>query len=435
MQGYEAVNHFGEYRQLGRSVIDRVAQLQQRIQADLLTLQESRTAALLELAVAYLPTLEAEPLARAEQLTGFRGFSRRDPLQAMAHESKVLQSTLEKIRADERYARRTYLVGPNGELTRELAERQSMLDTWQLDCDPFETLPGFEELLATGYDTPAFSASWWQPHYWKLWAQGDAICVALGLGDFGDDVLPAYEKVRKPRDEWRGQVEEVTARVNIVHNLVEQHDGIVARTPKLPEIYLAQCQQVLAEFLQHADVALLNDWLGDAGGDRAVLVALRRVAGLGAKIDILEDARDKGLQAQLTAFRERAEKHQRKQSKYQRPKNHYAQLSAADTDPSFPGKAKKLLADLDKFDTQLDRIHRYDDYGRFDLQQDPELWFVVFTQKQPSKFSPGLRNWYQRNPNAAPQYSRDTDDDGASIAAAVGQAAGLIDRTDSGYLS
>ncbi|MCB9679112.1 MAG: hypothetical protein H6737_28680 [Alphaproteobacteria bacterium] len=439
MRGHEAVRHFRGHQEIGNKVVSRLVQIQARIERTLEALAVEQRNALDALADAYLQSFDEAALLRAEQLTGFRGFSRRSPIKALEHEAHVLRTTIARIEADEHYVRREYLVGPNGELTRELAERESMLEPWQKECAKFEDLPGFMDLLEVKYDTPHFQESWWQPRYWTHWAQGDAVCEALGLGDFGDDVLPAYEKVRGPRDQWRAQVAETVTRIDAIHALVQHHDEAVARIPQLPEIYLQQCQDVLAQFLEHADPSLLDDWLKDAGGDRAILVALRRVAGLKAKADVLEEMRTQGLSPQIHAVTARVAKHRRKELKYGRPKHAYTNLSGRDTDAGFATKAQKMLADAQKLEAQLERIERFDDYAAFDLDQDPELWYVAFTRKAPSRYSPRLRAWYQRHPKATPAWDRDDRDDhddrGDRDDALVGAAAAFIDRSDSGYLS
>lgn len=440
MQANEAVTHFSNYRRVGADLLDRLRATQQRIVVSVTHVDSELDDARTALAVAYLPTLDPEALTRAEKLSGFRGFSRRKPLDAMAHELRVLQSTVARIVGLESFRRREFLVGPHGELTREVAERQSMLEPWQLECAHFEDLPGFLKLIELKYDTPDFVESWYQASYWKHWSQGDAVCVALKLDDFGDDVLPAYEEVRVPRDQWRAQLQEAQGKIDAVHAMVQRHDQAVTRIPRLPELYLEQAQLQLAEFLAHADPSLLNDWLTEDGSDRAVLMVLRRLAGLKAKREVLEEMRTQGVQAQITALEARSAKHSRKVAKYRRSKHQYATLTARDTDPKFGPKAKKMKADLKKLETQIHRIERYDDYGQFDLEQDPELWYIAFTRKRPSKFSPRLRTWYTAHPDASPTLDplfddeeEEDDDDGASTA--VGIASGFIDRHDAGYLS
>ncbi len=429
MQGYEVAaaydQHIGRVDALARSL--QVALTDVRDRRAVLILE--RMKALRALAEAYLPELSAEALQRAEALSGYRGFSRRDPLVAMAHEAKVLAQTVARIEADESYVRREYLVGPVGEYTRELDERQSMLDEWQRECDRFETLDGFQQLLEHKYDTPDFDLSWWQPSYWSLWAKGDAICVALDLPDFGDDVLPAYEKVRAPRDGWREQVAQTQARIDAVHDLVRRHDEAQLRIPRLPDDYLLACQQVLTEFLDPADPGLLNDWCMEDGGDRPILLALRRAAGLKAKLDALDDALA-GLDALSTELGQRRAKYTRKASKYRRPK-HYSSYQTDAADPKFDAKSTKLERELEKLRQQVDSLDRFDDYDRLDLDQDPQLLWVAMTQKQPSRFMSRHRNWYARNPSAKARLLADDDDHTEAVAI----AAAAMDRSDGGYLS
>jgi hypothetical protein len=323
-------------------------------------------------------------------------------------------------------------VGPHGEFTLELAERQSMLDEWQRECDRFESLAGFERLLEHKYDTPEFDLSWWQASYWNLWAKGDAVCEALDLDDFGDDVLPAYEKVRVPRDGWREQVAQTQRKIDAVHDLVRRHDEAQLRIPRLPELYLHQCHQVLAEFLDPADPGLLHDWVMEDGGDRPILLALRRAAGLKAKLDALDDAFE-GLKALASDLRSRKAKYERKAVKYRRPKR-YRSHQNDPADPKFVGKSDKIAQELEKLRRQLAGLDDFDDYDRLDLDQDPQLLWVAMTRKRPSKYLPQHRSWYTRNPQATARLLPD-DDDPRDASQAVGIAVGALDHSDGGYLS
>ena len=78
-----------------------------------------------------------------------------------------------------------------------------------------------------------------------------------------------------------------------------------------------------------------------------------------------------------------------------------------------------------------DRVSSYDQYDRFELDNPPELWFYEFTGgKRPSRLTPSLRGWYERNPNRIPEHdTRDT-------IPRVAQAAPAQERLDElGYLS
>jgi len=347
----------------------------------------------------------------------------------MAHEANVLRKTIARIVSDERWQRRQYLVGPDGELTRERAEAASMLEPWQLECSTFEDLADFNELYESGYDTPDWTAQWYEARYWKHWAAGDRICSELALEDFGDDVRPAYDKVRVPRDQWRGEVATADAKIDAVHKLVETRDNAEQRIPLLPEIYLAQAQTQLAEFFANADLGLLEEWLEGAGGDRGVQQVLRRCAGLHAKRGFLTEMRDHGIRQQIVAFEQRQAKYARKSTKYRRSKYYSRTFTDRDLDAKLRSKRAKYESQPDKLAKLVDRMMRFDDYGTFDLANDPELWWVTFTKKKPSRFTPRLQSWYAQNPDAAPRY--EADDLGPAVAAVAAD----FDRHDAGYLS
>ena len=276
-----------------------------------------------------------------------------------------------------------------------------MLNPWQLECEKFESLDGFENLYTLGYDTPAYTIRWWEPSYWRYWAQGDAICDALELDDFGDDVLPAYEKVRKPRDQWKARREEVGVKIMAVHDLVKAHDQAQARTAQLPGVYLRESQEMLSKHLAMADPGLLAQW---AGEDRGLIMALRKLGGLQAKIDFLNDAIERGLAGFIADIEARASKYRRKVAKYQRAKHYSRRIPERELDRKFPGKVDKYLARCEKLALLSDRVIAYESYERFDLDNPPELWFHEFTGgKSPSRLTPSLRRWYDANPGQRPR--------------------------------
>ena len=426
----EVIAHFRSNQQLADELIRRWEHLDGSTRTHLDSIRNELKHARLELAAAYLLELSAPALERAEQLTGFRGFSRHDPLKAMDHEHHVLESTIAKIEADERWVRRQYLVGNEGEYTRELAEAQSMLDPWEHECAKFESLEMFLELVEVKYDTDEFEEWWYQPKYWKHWAAGDRICNELGMDDFGDDVLPAYWKVRAPRDQWRVQVAAVESKIDQVHDLVRRRDEAEARIPQLPMIYLKSCLRALGEFFERADLGLLEEWLEDAGGDRGVQQVLRRVAGLSAKVTFLNEMLE-GIRDKRVELGNRRAKFGRKITKYQRDKYWGAQFHETVLDRKFQAKREKYLSQPEKLGQQAERLIRFGDYAAFDLNNQPELWWVFMVRKSPSRYTPRLRSWYERNPQAAPELDVDESLEEAVLTA----ARTLEDQTDRGYLS
>ncbi|HMV69341.1 MAG TPA: hypothetical protein PKA64_21040 [Myxococcota bacterium] len=370
------------------------------------------------LAAVFVPSLDAGALAEAERRTGFRGYSRFDPIKAMEREDQRLRAEIDAVRADERFQRREHLVGPYGEVTRRLEEARSMLEPWERECQAFEQLDGFAELLEVGYDTPEFSVRWWEARYWRIWATGDRICALLGMADFGDDVLPAYLKVREPRDRWRARVEEVMAEVRSLHDLVQRHDQAVTRLGGLAGIYLDECRAALARHLETADPALIESWNPD---DRAVVLGVRRLAGCRAKVDLTDQliAGVQALDAQLQ--RERA-KAMRKSAKFSRPKNYNVDWGPS-MRPSGTARLGKVGQAREKLREAAARIERYQDYERFDLQQnDPALWFAEMTGRRPSPLCSELRDWYDRNPDACVvRVGEDADEAVARAVSALGQ--------------
>ncbi len=397
---------------------------------------DERDEAMVALGTAYLPELAMGAVTRAEKLTGYRGFTRRDPLRAMDHEKHVLEHTIRRIEADDRYVKRRLLVGPGGELTLVVDEAKSMLEPWEKECAPYEACEGWEELLATGYDTSEYSVSFFEKRYWTLWRLGDLVCEALGVSDFGDDVLPAFEAADRQRRIWRAQVADAEANVEEVHELVRTRDRSEARIPRLPEIYLEACHRQLAEFFTSADLSLLEQWLVDDAGegepDRAVLLGLRRAAGASAKVRLLDELLREGVHRAIGDLQQRKAKFARKQVKYARGK--YVGVSFPDSamDSKFRSKIGKYRERPTKLGKLARRIADYDRYGRYDLANNAEeLWFYEMTGKRPPSQFGATRRWYDRYPDVVPVL----DEVPIAAEALVEAAAAMRQADDLGYLS
>ena len=436
MQGSEAARWYRERQKEAAALAERYEQVAKGVEESLAKVVEEEGAARLALATAYLGELSPAALARAASLTSFKGFVRRDPLKAMGLEEKALQRRIQEIRADERYHRRQWLVGPEGELTRSRAEAAELLEPWEHGCKRYEDLTGFEELLAVNYDTPEFATGWWEPAYWRQWAAGDRICEELGVGDFGDDVLPEYRRLEAERTRWREELARWDARIAEVHGLTQEHDKAVARIPDLPRIYLESTQKVLADFLTHADAALLAEWCkAEAEPDREVLMGLQRMGGARAKREMLTELLDQGVRAQAKGFKARSLKYAQKAAKYARPKHARRTLGAREIDVGFTQKRDKYLSNADKVDRVVQRIVIYDDYGRFDLANEPELWWLEMTGRPPGSLTPRLNTWYQRRSGVSVRHDPTWHEHAKARAISSATVAAAQAPDDPGYLS
>ena len=433
----EAIRHYEKNQRDGLLLLDSYEELQSRIKQALATVRAQEEQARATLAESYLPELSQAGIKRAEKLTGFRGFSRRNPLEALAHETAVLQKRVTSIEIHPSYQQREALIGAGGTLTAKLRECEDMLQPWAEECWKYEQHEHFLQLVELGYDTPRYAVSWLEPKYWRYWAAGDRITEALGMDDFGDDVLPAWREVSGKRDAWVAQVHAAEAEVQVVRDLVQEHDQALTRLPRLPSLFLDQCRTFLAEYLEQADLSLLEQWLhADAPDDRALTMSLRRTAGLRAKVEFFEELLFSGIGEFVTALRRRIEKFSRKSTKYARSKYVGSQLPASVLDTGFQDKLPKYRARVDKVGRLVDRIARYDGYGRFDLQNQPELWWVEMTGKAPNSLTPKLRRWYDRHPALRPEHDRRWDE-AADAVETLAEAARTLSRhdADEGYLS
>ncbi len=443
--GSQAVEHYnhtletaGKLRASYRTLDGRVAQAITRVENHMADARQA-------LGAAYFPVLSPEAIADLERLTGFKGFSRRDPIAAMAHERHVLERAVETVLADDRYQRREDLIGPEGELTRDLARIKQRLDPFEAEVQRFEGLDTFLELVSTAYDTPEFRVRWWDRDYWRLWAAGDRVCEELGLDDFGDDVLPRYHAALADRDPVMEEYLQAKSIADEIRGLVETHDRSTARLQHLEASYLEESQQALAEFFEHADLTLLSDWLDDdaaaqdgaqddASRRRAIQMALRRVAGLRAKSGFLNDLAAVSIRPMIASLDDRANKYRRKITKYGRPKYRGRSVTERELDRAFLAKRSKYTHRRNKLSELIERLDQYEDYENFMLSDPPELWWREMTRTRPPTQMRELRAWYDRHPDARPTAADDPWERVDEDAAAVAEAAAAVDH-DVDFLS
>ncbi|MEZ4219736.1 MAG: hypothetical protein R3B13_02325 [Polyangiaceae bacterium] len=409
MRGHQAARQFHDYTQRTLQVAGQFEVLSRHVQGIERRTSEELDAVALELANAYLPGLTRHHLDALERLTGFLAFQRRDPLEAMAHERHVLEHTIATIRADGRYDKREELAGPHGTLRTRLTQAHEMMAPWVTDCARYESLEGFTDLVYSAYDTPEFRHNWWQGEYWRRWKQGDAICEALGMKDFGDDVLPAYRKSAEQRAFWQQEIRGLESELASITELVQRHDESVSRLQNLARIYLEQCQKLLGEHLIQSDVKLLSEWLIQSGHDnRAVQMSLRKLSGMRAKRDFLRQLHTHGVAATVDALKDRAKKFERKAQKFLRPKHQSRNVGPQELESGLPNKLGKLQERTKKLRALVDRIGGYDQYERFSLDNDPYLWWWEQTGgKVPPSIMGTLHRYYQQNPSARPVIEKD----------------------------
>lgn len=436
VSGYQVAEH---YRAQARTLSELIAghrQVLDTIKERDAELQNQLLAARRELASVYLKAIDDANLERVAKLTGFQGFSRRDPRLAREQERKVLQSHIARIEADERYQKRDVLVGPDGTLTQELQQNQETLAPLQAECDRFESLVDFATLLAIGYDTPSFQEKWWHASYWKHWAAGDRICKELRMNDFGDDVIPAYNKVAEPRNFMRAEVERLDKQIGEVHELVREHDRLADRLARLDQIYLDEAQDFLGEHLMNADAALLEEWVkGEPELERAVQMGVRKIAGIQAKRSILVDMAQSGVPQMIHQLEQKQAKAHRKYNKYSRPKWVNVPVSGNLIDRNFDDRSSRMQTQIDKLQRRIDHLMANQNYAGFDLRNDPYLWWWYFMESPPPRYAPHYHDYYQRNPKfdviTDPDFVDMADDHSEDVARAFASS----DAEQGGYLS
>jgi hypothetical protein len=84
----------------------------------------------------------------------------------------------------------------------------------------------------------------------------------------------------------------------------------------------------------------------------------------------------------------------------------------------------------------VDRVCVYDDYHQFALTNDPQLWWLEMTKKQPPRLMPRTRRWYEQHSSTAITHDAwDLDDATPGMHQAVAVAAAARELDEVGYLS
>jgi hypothetical protein len=399
VSGHQVAEHYRAQANTLSNLIGAHRQLLDSLKTQDVELSKLLIEARRELASVYLKVLDSPSFERVERLTGFQGFARRDPRQAREQEHRVLRNSIAKLEADDRYQKRDTLVGAHGTLTQELQQNVETLKPLQAECDRFETLEDFAQLIAAGYDTPEFKDKWWQASYWKHWAAGDKVCRALGMKDFGDDVVPAYNRVAEPRNFMRSEVQRLEKQLTEIHELVRQHDQLADRLNRLDEIYLGEAQDFLGEHLMNADAALLEEWAkSEPEIQKAVQMGVRKIAGLQAKRSILVDMAQSGVPLTIQQLEQRQQKAYTKYNKFSRSKYTYSVFPDDMVNDGFDDKARKMQDQLDKTNRRVDHLMANQNYAGFDLRNDPYLWWWYFMESAPPRYAPHYFDYYQRHP-------------------------------------
>ena len=402
VSGPQLVSHYTQQANQLNGLIQSHKALVGELQQQDTTLATELATAKREIASVYLPELTDAAFERAAKLTGFQGFQRRDPRLALAQERKILEANLANIENDEHYQKRDTLVGQAGTLQQELDSSREAFAPLQTECERFETLQDFQELVDVGYDTPSFKEKWWNAGYWRHWAAGDRICKALEMKDFGDDVLPAYRKYQEPRDVMRADIQRLEAEIAATHKAVQDHDQLAQRYQNLDAIYLAEAQDFLGEHLEHADHALLEQWVAnEADLLRPAQMGLRKLSGLLAKRRFVGEMAAQGVPQIISGLEERQQAAYQKAQKFSRPK--YAYQTFPDP-PDFSEKAAALEAQRYKMQQRSYQLMAANDYYRYDLRQDQAMWWMYLLDSPPPRYYPGLYDYYGRHPGYSVMY-------------------------------
>jgi hypothetical protein len=351
----------------------QITELFNQNQRQVQELEQRAHIALGELTVAILPTLSAESLNLAVQLTGYVTVAQGDPLSAMERNRQDLLRRIAEIEADRSYRDRLLLRAPRvGLLTREIAE----LEEFRAPLAEFLDRclhPRLEHLLETGYGTANYNVGFWRMSYYSDWRAASRICERVGkdktFAEVRSELLAARETVQVYDTKLAKLREEVQKGEALEH----EHDESLRLIPQLPEIYLTRVRDQMANYLRDVDLVVIGDRLQQEPNVDALA---KRYVGLRKQAAYLRDSGQHLLQNTAAPVAQTIQSLDRDIMKYQRPKaansmiagERYAKLR------SLQQRNAKCRQNADRYRQTSTVIYSFDDYHRGRLDDDFLWW-------------------------------------------------------------
>ena len=289
--------------------------------------------------------------------------------------------------------------GIRNECEVRVAECDELLAPLHAVFVPLQHDARWARLRRNGYGSERYAGRWWSLSYYRDWKEADELVEqfgpALGVTDHAgllrkvDEAESAAGVLQSERDELVGRSAQVQA-------LEQQHDDAVRALEQMPQRRLAAVRgrvRAHLEPLGEGQVAALFP------GDRAVAVALQRVAGLAAQGRYLAAAAHRDIyepRAQLQAF---ATRNRGDLVKLSRPKNAHKQFDGAKMTKRFHGRPAAFAKRRERYDRTRDTVHRFTDYGRGSLDPNFLWWDLMTDGRLDGDFIPEVWSHHQRFPD------------------------------------
>ena len=347
-------------------------------------LVNARNKTLRELVEMLLPALQRDPLAAVVSLTGFRGFTVKDPFARLEEQRQKLTATIAAIERDPRFIRQDRLINPDkGELT--LKYQEVLREKHELDqkLAPYTGCEGFAALAESGYGTSAYAKKWWDLSYYSDWKRADELEVQLSppaLTGLAQKLTPfaelaeRYRRVKRANDNCQAALQGVEQEISAVKVLVANHEQAAQGLLTAARDVLEACREDLRahlDFLDREELARL------CGGNALMLAVIKRLHGLEKKTEYLDELRGHYLEDERIALARQTDKLGKKIVKFRLPKNSAALIPATDANAWLNDPRPKLNERRQRYRQAYNRIYNFQNYDNFQYGANALWWDLI----------------------------------------------------------
>lgn len=400
--------------------IEAISALAEQHRRDLLGLRHELEAAWEHLASTLVPSLDRAALDAAAARLALPTIAAARVEAERAEERRQIEAELAQIDADPLYVQREGLLNEQSIRVPELEDLIAPLAEARRAC---EAQPLWDELHASGYDTPEYAVKWYMLHYYTLWKHGDLALAALQsrfpAAQRFADLRAKYDELCAAEQELAGEREALLRRGKRVAELTDRRALLQRRLEGAPQRALALARGRVQAHLSQLDAADAGPLLADS---RAASFAYKRVLGLAAKQRYLEALGKQLVQQPRAQLEVALAKNQREIAKKQRPKQYHAQHSVADFGKRFGVRQDAWDKRRDRYARARGQLLDFSDYSRAEFARDFLWWDLMTDGRLDGDFIDEVAT-YRRSHGE--RRSRDDRDDAhaAAVAAVAGQHA------------
>jgi hypothetical protein len=308
----------------------------------------------------------------------------------------AIDARIAAIDADSRYHDRDTL---RIRAQQQLDEVRPLYDIARQDLGRLSHVPGLDDLIARGYDTPSYAHQGWSrflhADYLRDWKRADEIGAELRLGRFAE--VATHYRDRQQQNEVLGRtVHELDAQLANIDALEAERRRLSAERDALPEWIRAEAGQALASLLRN-NAALVPD----GEGAESLRARVRLIDGLDHQVQYLDGVRMRAEQ-DAAELAERAERLRSERDRY--AADPYRFRNKSFTQEQFDnrfGRDGRYSSAYDRYARASNSVYIYNDYNDaigWELASG-FLWWNVMTGGLNGSYIPEVQTYYADNPD------------------------------------